>query len=341
MNKRESVLALVALCAAPLAARAQQADAASALKKVAWYGGTKVSKALVAAYETRLAERGWRNGQSVTLRLFRSSVLGSSSSTTSREMEEAIAELLEWRPDVIVAGGQTRALALKRANPSVPIVFYQVVDPVEAGLVASLRQPGGNFTGVTNGDDVLAIKRLEITRELLPNARRVAVVYSKANEAALKSLFLEMQEAATRLGLQLAMVVIRPDGVTAKELIANIQAVRVHAVIPVGELALSDPKFNLAEATRALLDSQAKAPFIDNDLYSVEGGFLIAVGEVEADRIRRVADITASILSGTKPGSIPVDQVTRIQMWINNKTAKALGVKIPHSILVRADRVFE
>ena len=190
MNRRESVLALIALCASPVAARAQQADATSAAKKVAWYGGTKVSKALVAAFETRLTERGWRSGQSVALRLFTSALPGPSATSTSRGMEEAIAELLEWRPDVIVAGGQTRALALKRANPSVPIVFYQVVDPVEAGLVASLRQPGGNFTGVTNGDDVLAVKRLEVTRELLPSVRRVAVVYSKANETAFKSLFL-------------------------------------------------------------------------------------------------------------------------------------------------------
>lgn len=311
-------------------------------RRIAWYGANAFVgiNDFLAAYEGRLAKYGMQNGQTVAVRLFDRQVPGSA---PSRQREQAaISKMLEWRPDVIVVSGTADAVTLKRANPNAAVVFHGVMDPISAGLVASLRRPGGNFTGVTTGDDVLAIKRLEVTRELLPTVRRAAVVYSKDNETAFENLLVQMEQISRQLKLDLAMIGLGRKGGTVKEMLSRIQAAHAEAVIPVGELIFNDPSDpKMVLGIRAMLDFQAKAPFIDNDLQSVENGFLIAIGELETDRLRTLADITAKILNGANPASIPVDQPTYIRMWINLKTAKTLGLRIPPSILVRADRVIE
>ena len=250
--------------------------------------------------------------------------------------------MLEWRPAAIVVSGNAYSLKLKQANINLPVLFHLVSDPVAAGLVTSLSRPGGNFTGVTTAENMLATKRLELARQLFPSAKRVAIVYSRENEPFLKNILTQVGQSASRLMLEVALIDLRGKGQTVEDMLSRIQAAGADAVIPVGELSFNDPTDPyLVKGLKAMLDFQSKAPFIDNDLQSIETGFLVGVGELEADRIRALADTTAKVLSGTNPAMIPVDDATNIQVWINLKTAKALGIKIPQSILVRADRVIE
>lgn len=307
-------------------------------RRIAWYGGGWLGvKELRNVYDQRLAERGWRNGREITIKLFNGRVDGPASPDERERV--AIATLLEWRPTVIVVSGNVFSRRLKQSNIKLPIVFHAVTDPVAAGLVESLRRPGGNFTGVTSGEDVLAYKRLQLTRELFPAARRVAVVYSRSNEPDLKNILMQMRQLAAQLKFELTPIDL-PSGGTVTDMLARIRNSGAQAVIPVGELNFTD-QTDMGSGIKAMLDSQMKAPIIDNDLQSVEAGFLVAVGELETDRVRALADITSSILNGTKPALIPVDQATRIQLWINLRTAKAIGIRIPQSVLVRADRVIE
>jgi putative tryptophan/tyrosine transport system substrate-binding protein len=313
----------------------------SDVRRIAWFGGGWIGiKELQAVYERRLADRGWRNGREIAIRLFATRADGPG--TPDEREKAAIATMLEWRPTVIVVTGNVYSRNLKRSDIKVPVVFHGVSDPVAEGLVASLRRPGGNFTGVTTGEDVLANKRLELARELLPGARRVAVVYSRANESYLKNILMQMRHFASQLKFELALIDLRSRDGTVNEMLSRIRNARAEAVIPVGELSFNDPTDpNMVKGIKAMLDAQSQAPFIDNDLQSVESGFLVAVGELEADRVRALADITSSVLNGTKPALIPVDQATKIQLWINLKTAKAIGIRVPQSVLVRADRVIE
>jgi putative ABC transport system substrate-binding protein len=313
----------------------------SEARRIAWFSGSFIGiKELRDAYEHRLAERGWRNGREITIRPF--DVPAGSEIPLDQRQELAIAKMLEWRPAMIVVTGNVYSRKLKQTNINVPVVFHLVSDPVAAGLVASLPRPAGNYTGVTTSEDLLATKRLQLARELLPAARRIAVVYSEENEPFLKNILVRMGELASKLKFELAMIDLRRRGQTVNEMLSRIRSARSEAIIPVGELFFNDPtdpKF--VNGMKALLDVQHKAPFIDNDLQSVESGFLVAIGELETDRLRALADITSKILNGTKPALIPVDEATKIQVWVNLKTAKAIGITIPQSILVRADRVIE
>lgn len=310
-------------------------------RRIAWFSGTYIGiKELRDVYEQRLAERGWRNGREITIGLF--DVPPSSAVPIDQRQQLAIAKMLEWRPAIIVVTGNLYSRKLKQTNINVPVIFHLVSDPVAAGLVASLPRPGGNYTGVTTGENLLATKRLELARELLPAARRIAVVYSEENEPFLKNILMQMGELASKLKFELALINLRGQGQTVNDMLSRIRNARAEAIIPVGELSFNEPTDpKMVSGIKAMLEAQHEAPFIDNDLQSVESGFLVAIGELESDRLRALADITSKILNGTKPALIPVDEATKIQVWINLKTAKAIGIRIPRSILVRADRVIE
>jgi putative ABC transport system substrate-binding protein len=242
------------------------------------------------------------------------------------------AELVRRRVNVIVAGpGIPAALAAKSATTTIPIVFQSGADPVEAGLVANLAQPGGNMTGVTNLDAKLGPKQLEILHELIPMATSIALLVNPANPAT-EIVSKDMQTAARILGLQLHLVHASTDRDLDSVFATLIQS-------PAGGLVIApDPFFGSRIERLAALATRHAVPTIYRPDFAAAGG-LMGLAAPVAEQWRLVGSYTGRILKGDKPGNLPVQQ--SIDLTINMKAAKELGLTVPAAMLSRADKVIE
>ncbi len=243
------------------------------------------------------------------------------------------AELARLEPAVIVAvGGSASAQAAKSATTSLPIVFAVGGDPVELGFVASLGRPGGNLTGVTMFSAALDAKRLELLREIAPDAKLLAVIMNPGNPSA----DLEMrqaQSAATAFGMKLHLFNARTD----PEIDAAFRAI---AQLRAAALAISSDGFLIGRRARIVaLAESLRIPAIYAIREFAEAGGLVSYGTRFADMYRQVGVYAGQILKGTAPGSLPVHQPTRYELVVNMKAAKRTGIAIPPSILLRADEV--
>jgi putative ABC transport system substrate-binding protein len=245
------------------------------------------------------------------------------------------AELVALKPDLIVAGGPQPTVALKSATATIPIVFVAVFDPVGLGLVQSLSRPGGNVTGLATyvpGDWVA--KRIEILRELVPGASNIALLVNPGNPIHRLTLAKEVPHTAQNLGVALPVL----EATTAEELdtaFASAAAQHADAMIVFG-----DPLTNQEAPRVTALAAKHRLPAIYLFRQFADGG-LIVYGTDIADLLRRAGDYVDKILKGTKPADLPVEQPTKFELVINMKTAKALGLTVPPSLLVRADEVIE
>jgi putative ABC transport system substrate-binding protein len=241
-------------------------------------------------------------------------------------------ELVRLKVDVLVASAAPPALATKKATTSVPIIFMSVVDPVELGLIPGLGRPGGNITGLAISSADLAGKRLELLRELVPKLRRVAVLWDRSNLG--NPMQLKGAEVAARpLGMQLESVPVRGPN----DFDSGFKAVRDAD----GLLQLDSPLFTTHRARLVGLAATSRVPAIYGYSEMVEIGGLLSYGAHLPDLYRRAATYVDKILKGAKPGDLPVEQPTKFELVINLKTAKALGLTIPPSVLMRADQVIE
>lgn len=241
------------------------------------------------------------------------------------------AELVRLHPRVIVASGPTSILAAKDATATIPIVMTHVGDPVALGLVASLSRPGGNITGLSTQSVQLSDKRLELLAELVPGFSRVGVVWDRANQIS-RLRYRELQDAATSLHLEfVSFEVARPEDFDA--------AFTAAAARTGGVAVLPSPFFNRYRETISAVAARHKVPTI----YSppLPPGGLMSYGASLLDLHRRAAAFVDKILKGAKPSDLPVEQPTRFYLTVNLKTAKVLGIAIPNSILLRADKVIE
>ena len=248
------------------------------------------------------------------------------------------AELVALKVDVIVtAGGTLAALAAKRATTTVPIVFAAVGDPVADGLVTSLARPGGNVTGLSVLNPELVGKHLELLKQAVPEVSRVALLLKPdaGPDRSIKDYLKAAEAAAQALGVRLQVVEARgPEDFER----AFSDMTRARA----GALAVSaTPVFN--SARRLLVDLAAKNRLPTVSLFNeyVDAGGLMSYGPDRPDLFRRAATYVDKILKGARPGDLPVEQPTKFELVINLKTAKALGLTIPQSVLARADRVIE
>jgi putative tryptophan/tyrosine transport system substrate-binding protein len=307
----------------PLAARAQQPGK---LPTIGFLGtDALVWSPYTAAFVQRLRELGWIEGRTIAIEY------RWSEGHPARNAEIA-AEFVRMKVDVILTN-TTAAGTVKQATSVIPIVFPLGIDPVGGGLIGSLAQPGGNVTGVTNQQSDLAGKRLELLREVLPRVRRLAIIGNVGSPQAVLEMG-EVQAGARTFGLEVAPLEIRraEDVAPAFESLKD----QPDALYVVGDALVA------ANRTRIITFSlSARLPIIVGIREFVQAGALMSYGPNFSDQFRRAAELVDKILRGTKPGDIPVEQPTKFSLVINLTTAKALGLKIPEALLLRADEVIE
>jgi len=325
IRRRELLAALGGAAAAwPLAARAQQAGKQPTIGLLG-AGTPSAWSPWLAAFAQRLHELGWSEGRTIAIKY------RWAEGRTERYAEIA-AEFVRLKVDVIVTGGAA-VPAVKQATSVIPTVFAVADDAVGTGLVASLARPGGNVTGLSNQQIDLVGKRIELLRELIPGLRRLAIM---ANTDA-PGVGLEMAEAQTvagRLGLQVVTSAIR----RAEDIAPAFEAIegRADALYVCGDALTNTYRIRINTLALGL-----RLPTILPARDMVETAGLISYGANFPDLFRRAADLVDKILRGAKPADIPVEQPTKFDFVINLTTAKALGLKIPEAVLLRADEVIE
>jgi ABC-type uncharacterized transport system substrate-binding protein len=245
------------------------------------------------------------------------------------------ADLVGRKVALILTGGTVGVRATMAATQTIPIVFTIGVDPVAAGFVASLNRPGGNVTGVTLISSELAPKRLELLGELVTTATKIALLVNPNNPSSLKQETQRVQEAARRFGKEIIVV----GAGTETELESAFAAAIARGATAF--LVESDPIFVSARLQIAALALRHSIPIISNDRQIVTAGGLMSYGTSIVDTFRQVGTYVGRILKGEKPADMPVTQPTKFELLINLKTAKALGLEIPSSLLARADEVIE
>ena len=309
----------------PLAAHAQQP---AKLPTVGFFGsGTPPSQKRVAdAFIQRLTERGWTDGRNVNV-VFRWA------GGAPEKFREIASEFTEINVDVIVASGATSTTAAKSATALIPIVFAVVNDPLGTGIVPSLSRPGGNVTGLSLQSPDLAGKRVELLREAVPTLRRLAIMANTENPgASLEGN--EVEAIARSLHLVVARVGIRQ----AEEIDTAFDSATRQA----DALYVCSDALAIANRSRiAALQLEKRLPTMHGLREYAEAGGLMSYGADNADLFRRAADYVDKILHGARPGDLPVEQPTRFELVINMKTAGALGLEIPQTLLAIAEEVIE
>jgi putative tryptophan/tyrosine transport system substrate-binding protein len=308
----------------PLAARAQQ----PAKLPTIGYFGTATASVMgpwTATFVQRLRELGWIEGRTVAIQY-------RWAEGRAERVAEIAAELVRLKVDVIVTGGNA-AVAAKQASSVVPIVVALMDDPVGMGLIGSLARPGGNITGLSMQAADLAGKRLELLREVVPGLRRLAILANIGTPATVLEMR-EVQAAASTLGLEVATLETR----RAEDIAPAFEALkgRAEALYVVGDALLITLRIRINTFALA-----ARLPTIYNFREYVEAGGLMSYGPNLPDLFRRAANYVDEILRGAKPEDMPVEQPTKFDLVINLTTAKALGLTIPESFLLRADEVIE
>ena len=326
MKRREFITLLGGAAAWPLAARAQQPG-----MPVIGFLDSKSpddSAHIVAAFRRGLNGSTFIEGQNVAIE-FRWA------QNQYDQLPALAADLVRRRVDVIAATGGPAALAAKAASATIPIVFRLAADPIAAGLVASLSRPGGNVTGVTSLNLEVGPKRLEFLHELVPTATIMAALVNPTNPSNAEILSRDLQATARLLGLQLHLLHASSD--------ADIDAVFATLTeLRAGGLVIgTDAFFTSRDEKLAALALRYRIPTIYQWREFVAAGGLMSYGGSFADSYRLAGVYTGRILKGEKPADLPVQQATKLELFINIKTAKALGLQIPDRLLALADEVIE
>jgi putative ABC transport system substrate-binding protein len=248
------------------------------------------------------------------------------------QVPELVAELLQSKVEVIVVDSTVASQALKRATSTIPIVIVIGADPVGSGLVANLAHPGGNVTGLTNMVTDLTAKRLQLLKEAIPSAARVAVLWNPATAWHTKAVE-DLKAVAPSLSIELSLASVR----TQEEIGPAFSAIsRAHAQ---ALYVIGDPFFFTHRTALLKPALKARLPTMHTARQYAEAGGLMSYGANFADLMRRSAGYVDKILKGAKPGDLPMEQPTKFEFVVNLRTAKALGITIPESILLRADEV--
>jgi len=326
VKRREFITLLGGTAVAwPLAARAQQPPK---LPTIGFLGQSTpvIESRRLAAFLKRLRELGWIEGRTVAIEY-------RWAEGRSERAAEIAAEFVRLNVDLIFAGGTEQVLAAKKATAVIPIVFPVAADPVSTGIVASLARPGGNVTGLSTLATDLAVKRLEILRDIFPGLGRLAVMANVGAPGAVLQMH-EFNAAARSLGLEVVPLEIRrtEDIAPALESLKG----RADALYVAG-----DALVNLNQIRINTFALVARLPTIYVQREFVEAGGLMSYGPNFLDLHRRAAEYVDKVLRGANPADLPVEQSTRFELVINLVTARALGLTVPPTLLARADEVIE
>lgn len=321
-RRRRFLLATAALFVAPLAAAAQKPRKVYRIGLLSNNRGPHLG-----AFARGLQDLGYTEGRNVVVEL-------RSADGRSERLPDLAAELVRLEVDVLVAPDPPSASAAKAATKTIPIVMRSSNDPVVAGLVTSLARPGGNITGVYSLYAELAPKRLELLKEAIPGLKRVAVLWNSAWPGTV-SVWKDTQLAARALGLEVhSLDVRRPEELDGAFRAAS--AARAGALI-----TLRNPLIVVHRTQLVALAAQTRMPVMYDEREFIDAGGLMAYGANLDDLYRRIAVYADKILKGAKPADLAIEQPTRFELIINLKAAKALGLTIPKSVLLRADDVIE
>ena len=310
----------------PLVAAAQQAGKVYQIGYLS--AGIRAGGPSFQLFEQVLRERGWVTGKNLVI--------------TYRFAEEKYdrlpalaAELVRLEPQLIVAVPMASVRAAKGATSTIPIVMWGVSNPIGEGLITNFARPGGNVTGFTGTTSFETLpKLLQLLREAVPGARRIAFLWNPANQAALPAVK-TVKEAARMLGVDLQVVDARPPEEFEPAFRAMAQA-RADALLIYGDITFAPYLGRLAD-----LSLRHRLPTMCHDGGYAKAGGLMNYSVNVADTVRQVAGYVDRILRGANPGELPVEQPTKFEFVINRKTAKALGVTIPPSVLLQADQAIE
>ena len=320
MNRRAFVAGSFALLSAPIAAVAQTGT----VHRIGFLRVGQPPATWLEGFRQGLRERDYREGQNVVIELLLA--------RSAAELPDLATELARRKVDVIVASGTPSVMPAKNATRTIPVVFVAAIDPVAAGVTTGLAQPGGNVTGITAMHADLVAKRLGLLKELLPKVSRFAVL-ARAASPATAQYVKEAEQAAPTIGVQLRVLSMR-DPSELETLFGSIQA-------PSALVVADDAVFTAHRTRIAELALKHRLPTAYGFSDMVEAGGLMAYGPDYSDMYRRAAFQVDKLLKGTKPAELPVEQPTKFAFVINLKTAKALGLTIPPSLLLRADQVVE
>ncbi len=322
MRRRELICLIGCGAAWPLAARAQQAT------PVIGFLTSFLPEGRLRVFREGLKEAGYVEGRNVKIeyRL---------ANDRNDRLPELAAELVQQRAAVIVAAGTVSAVAARTAAKTVPVVFGIAADPVKLGLVASLREPGGNMTGVTDLNLDIGPKRFELIHQIVPAATAMGVLVNPASPDLTEAFLLGLRPVAEAMGVRLHVLEARTDA-DFDPVFAGLDQMGVRALI-----VSPDATFNAQAERLGALSLRYAVPTIYEHRPFVAAGGLISYSSDDDEYFHLVGRYTGKILDGEKPAHLPVMQTTKVEMILNLKTAKALGIEIPLPIIGRANEVFE
>lgn len=317
--------ALVLLAAPPRA----DAQAPAKARRIGFLGNTTpvLEANLVGPFREGLRDLGYVEGQNILIEY-------RWAEGKYDRFPALIAELIALKVEVIVTAGTPATLAVEKATTSVPLVMIAVGDPVGTGIIPSLSRPGGNITGLTSISPELDGKRLELLREVIPNLSHIAVLWNAASPLQV------VGERQTQAAAQVLRMKVLSLGVRTQEEIEDALATIVRER-PGALLVLADRLFLQHRARIMAFATKHRLPGVHAYRELVEAGGLMSFGPSYAGMHKRAAYFVDRILKGTKPADLPVEQPTRFELVINLRTAKALGLTIPPSVLIRADEVIQ
>jgi putative ABC transport system substrate-binding protein len=328
MKRREFITLLGGSAAEwPLAARAQQTERMRRIGVLMyWTADDAEGQARLAAFAQALEQLGWSDGRNLRIDI---------RWAAADNIRRHAAELVALAPDVLVAGtGTATAAPLLEATRTLPIVFVAVIDPVGAGFVASLARPGGNATGFTIFEYSMSGKWLELLKEIAPGLTRAAVLRDPGIASGIGQ-FGAVQIVAPSMGVELSPVDVRDAGEIERAVTAFARGSNGGMIVTSSGTAI------IHRQTITALAARHRLPAVYSDRGSVIAGGLISYGPDRLDQFRRTAGYVDRILKGEKPADLPVQAPTKYELVVNLKTAKALGLTVPDTLLARADEVIE